>query len=180
MKLSSLSFFLGFLLLVSCKSNPYGKRMKDPMQGSRYESNARFFRAVGKAQSRDESIAVKKARNQAKAELAGQIQTRIREMVDEYESETGFEGADEITGKFQSLTRALVNTDISDLRVIDEQKYVNGDTYTAFVAYEIKKNAMFRFLKKQARVNAKIDEKSKKQMEDLIDRELKRLEEADR
>ena len=62
---------------------------------------------------------------------------------------------------------------MADLRKIGEEKFYNGDTkeYSVFIAYEIKKNAMFRFMKKQARVDKTISEK---QM-DLIDKILDEL-----
>lgn len=163
------------MVFSGCKSM-YGDKMKDPFSGNKYESNARFFRAVGKAQSRDENIATKKARLEAKAELASQMNSTIKEVADDYLSSTGYEDADEVTNKFQSLTRMVVNTDIADLRVIGEEKYYDGTTYTAFAAYEIKKNAMFRFLKKQAKSNTRLNENERKMIEEMIDAELKKLE----
>jgi hypothetical protein len=52
-----------------------------------------------------------------------------------------------------------MNTEMADLRKIGEETYFNETTkdYTVYVAYEIKKNAMFRFMKKQARTDAKIE-----------------------
>ncbi len=174
MKTAWILFLVTSIAFVGCKSQ-YGEKLKDPFAGNKYESNARFFRAVGKAQSRDESIAVKKARMEAKAEIASQINSTIKEVADDYLSSTGYENADEITNKFQSLTRMVVNTNIADLRVIGEEKYYDGSTYTAFSAYEIKKNAMFRFLKKQAKSNERFNESERKLIEEMIDEELKKL-----
>lgn len=176
MKTAWIILFITSIALVSCKSQ-YGDKLKDPFSGNKYESNARFFRAVGKSQSRDESIAVKKARMEAKGELASQMNSTIKEVADDFMSSTGYENADEITNKFQSLTRLIVNTDIADLRVIGQEKYFDGSTYTAFTAYEIKKNAMFRFLKKQAKSNTRLNESERKLFEEMIDAELKKLEE---
>jgi hypothetical protein len=176
MKTAWIILFITSIAFVSCKSQ-YGEKLKDPFSGNKYESNARFFRAVGKAQSRDENIALKKARLEAKSELASQMNSTLKEVADDYMSSTGYENADEITNKFQSLTRMVVNTDIADLRVIGQEKYFDGNTYTAFTAYEIKKNAMFRFLKKQAKTNAKLNDSERKIIEDMIDQELKKLEE---
>jgi hypothetical protein len=64
-----------------------------------------------------------------------------------------------VADKFQSLVREVMNTELADLRKIGEETYFNETTkdYTVYVAYEIKKNAMFRFMKKQARTEAKIE-----------------------
>ena len=179
MKHTWILFILAALAITGCKTVPYGEKLNDPFSGNKYESNARFFRAVGKAQSRDENIAVKRARSEAKGELASQMNTTIKTLSDDYLSSTDFNDKSEITGKFQSLTRLIVNNNIADLRVIGEEKYFNGDQYTAFVAYEIKKAAMFRFLKKQARTDAKISKRELEAFEDMIDIQLKALEAND-
>ena len=69
-----------------------------------------------------------------------------------------------------------MNTQISDLRKIGEKKFYNGKDYTVFMAYEIKKNAMFRFLKKQAKLDKKLSKAEQKAIEEIIDKELKKLE----
>ena len=89
----------------------------------------------------------------------------------------GADGGD----KFQSLVRQVMNTSISDLRKIGEKKYYNEKTkeYTVFLAYEIKKNAMFRFMKKQAKVDNTIDERQLELIEKILDEEIKKADEAD-
>jgi hypothetical protein len=69
-----------------------------------------------------------------------------------------------VADKFQSLVREVMNTELADMRKIGEETYFNETTkeYTVYVAYEIKKNAMFRFMKKQARTDAKISEQELK------------------
>ena len=68
--------------------------------------------------------------------------------------------AADVADKFQTLVREVMSTELADLRKIGEETYFNETTkdYTQYVAYEIKKAAMFRFMKKQARTNAKISE----------------------
>lgn len=74
-----------------------------------------------------------------------------------------------------------MNTDIADLRKIGEEKYFNekANEYSVFIAYEIKKNAMLRFMKKQAKVDKTIDERQRDVIEKIIDEELKKADEAD-
>jgi hypothetical protein len=59
-----------------------------------------------------------------------------------------------------------------------EKKFYNEKTneYTVFMAYEIKKNAMLRFMKKQAKVDQTIDERQRAVIEEIIDEEISRLE----
>ena len=63
-----------------------------------------------------------------------------------------------------------------NLRKIGEQKFYNKkeNKYTVFIAYEIKKNAMFRYMKKQAKVDDKISERQRETIEKILDEEIKK------
>lgn len=168
------------ILLSSCASSHYGDKVKEPFQGSSYESNNRFFRGTGKGVSSMDKIARGKADIEAKAVLAGQVNTTMKQVADQYIGQRENAQAADVADKFQSLVREVMNTDISDLRKIGEQKYFNDKTneYTVFIAYEIKKNAMFRFMKKQAKTDEKIDERQRDVIEKIIDEEIKKSEES--
>jgi hypothetical protein len=47
------------------------------------------------------------------------------------------------------------------------------------MAYEIKKNAMFRFMKKQARVDKTIDERQMDIIDKILDEQIKKAEEEE-
>ena len=158
-----------------------GKKVKEPFRGNAYESNNRFFRATGKGSSSQDNIARGKADIEAKAQLAGQVNTTMKQVADQYLGQTENEKGADVADKFQSLVRQVMNTEIADLRKIGEQKFYNESTkeYTVFIAYEIKKNAMLRFMKKQAKVDKTIDERQRAVIEEIIDEELKKADEAD-
>jgi hypothetical protein len=73
-----------------------------------------------------------------------------------------------------------MNTELADLRKIGEETYFNETSkdYTVYVAYEIKKNAMFRYMKKQARTEAKMNEQELKVLDAILDQEIKKAEAA--
>ena len=75
-----------------------------------------------------------------------------------------------------------MNTDMADLRKIGEQKYFNKkeNKYTVFIAYEIKKNAMFRFMKKQAKLDNTINEKQQALIQKILDEEEKKADAEDK
>jgi len=176
--ISFASILLASLLIISCSNNnTIGKKVKEPFSSAKYQSSKKYWRAVGKSDSRDENIAKNKADLQAKKELAQQIQTRMKILSDQYFSETETNNSDEVNDQFQSLTREITNVTIGDLRKIGEEKYHNGEKYTVFIAYEIHKRKMLQFMKKKARVDAKIDKKTRKMMEEIIDQEIARSEE---
>jgi hypothetical protein len=170
------------MIAASCTSSMLGKKVKEPFQGKAYESNNRFFRGTGKGESSQDNIARGKADIEAKAQLAGQVQTTVKEVSDQYLGQTSNEAAADVADKFQSLIRETMNTDIADVRKIGEEKYYNEKEkkYTVFMAYEIKKNAMFRFMKKQAKVNDKISEKQREVIEQILDEEIKAADAADK
>ncbi|HLT72076.1 MAG TPA: hypothetical protein VKZ75_05465 [Cyclobacteriaceae bacterium] len=172
-------FLAGIMLLSACASGTLGTKVKEPFRGSAYESNNRFFRGTGKGSSSQDNIARGKADIDAKAQLAGQVNTTMKQVADQYLGQTENEEAADVADKFQSLVRQVMNTDISDLRKIGEEKYYNEKTreYTVFLAYEIKKNAMLRFMKKQAKTDKKVNNRQRELIEKIIDEELSKVEE---
>jgi hypothetical protein len=169
------------LFLAACSNSPMGKKVREPFRGNAYESNNRFFRATGKGESSQDNIARGKADIEAKAVLAGQVNTTMKQVADQYLGQTENADAADVADKFQSLVREVMNTDLADLRKIGEQKYFNEkeNKYTVFIAYEIKKNAMLRFMKKQAKVDKTVNERQRALIEKIIDEELEKADAAD-
>ncbi len=164
------------LVLASCGSSPFGQKVKEPFQGSGYKSNNRFFRASGKGESSSDNVARGKADIEAKTFLAGQVNTTMKQVADNYQGQTENERGANVAEKFQSLARQVMNTDLADLRKIGEEKYYNQkeNKYTVFIAYEIKKNAMFRYMKKQAKTDQTIDERQQALIQKILDEEEKK------
>lgn len=182
MKILNAFVFFSCLVLAACSSSVLGKKVKEPFQGSAYESTNRFWRATGKGQSSQDNIARAKADIEAKAQLGGQVNTTMKQVADQYLGQTENEKAADVADKFQSLVRQTMSTNISDLRKMDEKKFFNEKTneYTVFIAYEIKKNAMLRFMKKQAKTDKTIDERQREVIEKIIDEEIEKADEADK
>lgn len=166
------------MAIMSCgKTSPMGEKVKEPFTGNKYESSGRFFRAVGKGDSSDENIAKNKADLQAKKELAQQVETNIKVVTDQYLHENETASGSEINDKFQTLIREVTNTQIAELRKIGEEKYLNSEgKYTVYLAYEIKKNEMYRTMKRQAKLDSKLTEAQRKAIEDILDEEIKKVE----
>jgi len=171
---------IALVLLAACNSNnPIGTKVKEPFTGDKYESNNRYFRGTGKGESMDENVARNKADLQAKKVLAQQVETNIKVVADQYLGETELNNKSEITDKFQSLAREVTNTQIADLRKIGEEKYKKEDgTYSVYMAYEIHKRDMFRFMKRQIKLNAKLSDAERETIEKMIDEEITKAEAA--
>lgn len=163
--------------LPACKTaSPAGEKVKMPFSGSKYESNNRWFRGTGTGVSIKQNIARSKADLDAKNQVAAQVGTNIRAVTDQYLGQTENAEAADVADKFQSLVREVMNTELADLRKIGEETRYNEATkeYTQYVAYEIKKNAMFRFMKKQAKADTKINEATRKKIEEILDEEIRK------
>lgn len=180
--LLSLLGLLAFSLPACKSSSPAGEKVKMPFTGNKYESNNRFFRGTGSGVSVKQNIARSKADLDAKNQLAAQVGTNIRAVTDQYLGQTENAEAAEVADKFQSLVREVMNTELADLRKIGEETRFNAATkeYTQYAAYEIKKNAMFRFMKKQAKTDTKISEAARKKIEDILDEEIRKADLEDR
>lgn len=173
--------FLTLVFLAACSQNPMGKKVREPFAGNAYESNNRFFRGTGKGESIKDNIARGKADLEAKAQLAAQVNTTMKQVADQYLGQTENADAGDVADKFQSLVRQVMDTELADLRKIGEQKYFNEkqNQYTVFIAYEIKKNAMLRFMKKQAKVDKTVNERQRALIEKIIDEEIQKADAAD-
>ena len=158
------------------KTTAAGTKVEMPFTGNKYESNNRFFRGTGTGVSVKQNIARSKSDLEAKQQLASQVGTNIKTVTDQYLGQTENATNADVAEKFQSLVREVMNTQIGDLRKMGEETRLNETSkeFTVYTAYEIKKNAMFRFLKKQAQLNAKINETERKRIEEILDEEIKK------
>ena len=165
-----------FLVTAGCNSTE-GTQIKMPFSGKKYMSDARHFRAVGMGQSANLSVAKSKAELEARKSMAQQVRSNLQVVSDNYASEvTGSTGAETLE-RFQSLAREVTNTTIGDIRTLGEDiRQLDDRTHRVHVAMEIKKKAMFRFLKSKARNDVKIAELERAQMVMMLDREIERLE----
>jgi len=169
-------FLLSVLGLQSC-SNVNGTQVKTPFSSKKYMSDARHFRAVGMGQSANLNIAKSKAELESRKALAQQVQTNLKVVSDNYAQEMVGNQASEAIERFETLAREVTNTTIGDIRTLGEQtRQMDDQSYRVYVAMEIKKKAMFRFLKDKAKNDTKISELVRAQMVMVLDKEIERLE----
>ena len=174
----SLSFVVSLMVLImtGC-SNPLGKSVKEPFTGSKYESNNRYYRSTGKGSSKMDNVAQSQAELRARQQLAQQVQTYFEVVTDDYQRSTTGEHVDDAMNRFESLAREITSAKLADIRIIGSEKYMAEDgSYTCYVAMEIKKSALYRYLKKQAKLDSKISKGELREIETLLDQLIEEAE----
>ncbi|NJM15917.1 MAG: hypothetical protein HC896_11620 [Bacteroidales bacterium] len=136
-----------------------------------------YFRAYATAKSMDLNAAREKALVTAKGRLAGQIETTIKQVTDNYMNERTFNDAMEFEEKFENLTRAVVNQKLTNIEVIcEKQSITNDNKYNKFIAIQIEKETFLKDidegLSKQQKLQVDYD---KKKFEELLDAEMDKL-----
>ena len=87
--------------------------------------------------------------------MAQQVRTNLQVVSDNYASEVTGHRCRNVE-RFQSLAREVTNTTIGDIRTLGEDiRQLEDRTYRVHIAMEIKKKAMFRFLKSKAKMTPK-------------------------
>ena len=143
-------------------------------------SDTRHFRGVGMGQSANLNIAKSKAELESRKVMAQQVRTTLQVVSDAYSSEINSGQAAETTESFQSLAREVTNTTIGDIRQMGQDiRQLEDQTYRVHIAAEIKKKAMFRFLKNKAKNDSKISELMRADMVRMLDREIEKLEDEE-
>ena len=174
----SVSFVVSLMVLVmtGC-SNPLGKSVKEPFSGSKYESNNRYYRSTGKGSSKMDNVAQSQAELRARQQLAQQVQTYFEVVTDDYQRSTTGEHVDDAMNRFETLAREITSAKLAEIRIIGSEKYLADDgSYTCYIAMEIKKSAMYRYLKKQAKLDSKISKAELKEIENLLDQLIEEAE----
>ena len=130
--------------LASCGNTPSGeKSVSIPCSGSKYRTDKKHFRAAGIGESLDQMTSVKKAESNAKARLAGYIESTMKVVGDNYVNSTEFNNKEEITETFQENARTVVDQVLAGVAVVcEEQTLTSGkkgaqSKYKTYMAIEV-------------------------------------------
>lgn len=106
--------------------------------GPDYFSNNKFFRANAVGESLDQSASKKKAMSNAKADLASAIQTTIKGTIDNYVNSREVNNVEEISERFEGLTREVINQELVGTKTICEKvTKTSSGNYKTYVAIEL-------------------------------------------
>ncbi len=150
-KLLMIPVIAGSLVTVSCKSKKTpiqketgAKEITLPFSSKEYRTDEDFFRAKNMGKSPDLATAKKIAMNNAKSEMASNIQTLIKKVTDQYTNQRTVGNKQEYENKFEELSREVTNLTIGNIIVKDEKVFKEEDgSFTYWVALEASKKDIF-------------------------------------
>ena len=143
MKKLHIVLFVFSLAAIGCKSKKEITKIQDsteisiPFSGKQFENNKNFFRAKQVGESTDLATAKKIAEQNAKAEMAGNINAVIKRVTEQYTNQRSVGSAKDFENKFEEMSREVVRLDVKDVRVIGEKLYRQKDgLYSYWIAIE--------------------------------------------
>jgi hypothetical protein len=142
----TLSLFTVASLFVACgslknssKGSSEGETLLEVYcSGDEFLNNKEYFRATGIGESMDQMAANKKARSNAQGELAKTLNSTMKIVTDNYVKSTEVNNKEELTEKFEELSRTVVNQQLEGARKICEKytKTKEGN-YKCYMALEL-------------------------------------------
>ncbi len=140
-------------------------------------SDRNFFRADNSSTSQNMSLSREKALTMAKQRVSGLIETQVKSVTDRYVNEYEVGDAMDFSGKFENLTREIVNMTLRDVAIICEKTFqeANG-RYTTYVAIEVNKETLFNGFDKYVSRDQKLQvDYDKMKFEQIFNEEMDKL-----
>lgn len=148
-----------------------------PFSSKEYRSDENAFRAKQTGKSPDLATAKKIAFQNAKAEMAGNINSTIKRVTDQYTNQRTVGNTQEFENKFEELSREVVNLEMSNVKEIGEKIFKEPDgSYSYWIAIEADKKTVFDKLDAKISSDAKLKlDYDKQKFQQIFDSEMKKL-----
>jgi len=173
------------LALAGCKSKKATPVAKDtgaveisvPFSSKEYRSDENNFRAKQVGKSPDIATAKKIAFQNAKSEMAGNINSVVKRVTDQYTNQRTVGNTQEFENKFEELSRDVVNLEMSNVKEIGEKIYKEPDGgYSYWIAIEADKKEVFDKLDARISSDAKLKlDYDKQKFQQIFDSEMKKM-----
>ena len=172
MKKKSLRTFLMLVLaaiiivptMQSCKSKKEAQVSDDEVliqtycSGPEYFTNNEYFRANSIGESTDQVMSKKKALSNAKAELAGSIETTVKAVIDNYFSSHEANNVEDIREKYEGLSREVIKQELSGIKTIcEKQTKTKQGTYKTYIAIELAGDEITNAMKDRLSKDTKLE-----------------------
>jgi hypothetical protein len=168
-----------------CKSKKINANKGDaqvvmPFTGKKYQTDKNHFRAVQSGTSPDLSTAKKMALMNAKTEMAGNIQTLIKAVTENYTNQRSIADKQEFENKFEENARAVVNQTLNNVVTVDEKVFKAKDgKYTYWIGIEMNKDGVVDGLYDRISKDRKLQlDFDKYRFQKIFDEEMQKYEES--
>ncbi|MBI2722160.1 MAG: hypothetical protein HYX39_08290 [Bacteroidetes bacterium] len=175
---------IAILTLAGCKSKKQTIQ-KDtgsveitlPFSTKEYRSDENNFRSKQVGKSPDLATAKKIAYQNAKSEMAGNINATVKRVTDQYTNQRTVGNTQEFENKFEELAREVVNLEMSNVKEIGEKTFKEPDgAYSYWIALEADKKTVFDKLDAKISNDAKLKlDYDKQKFQQIFDSEMKKL-----
>jgi len=177
------SILVLFTVFSSCKSKKQAEssskgatQIQIPCQDEG-RSDKEFFRADNSSSSQNMSLSREKALTMAKQRLSGLIETHIKSVTDRYVNEYEVGDRMDFSGKFENLTREVINQSLIDIAIICEKTFQENDgKYTTYIAIEVNKETLFNgydsYVSRDEKIQVDYD---KMKFEEIFNEEMEKL-----
>jgi hypothetical protein len=176
---------IAVMALAGCKSKKATPVQKDtgaveisvPFSSKEYRSDEDAFRAKQMGKSPDMATAKKIAFQNARAEMAGNINAVVKRVTDQYTNQRTVGNTQEFENKFEELSREVVNQEMSNVKEIGEKIFKESDgTYSYWIAIEANKKEVFDKIDSKISADAKLKlDYDKQKFQQIFDSEMKKL-----
>jgi hypothetical protein len=176
---------IAVMALVGCKSKKTTPVQKEtgaveisvPFSSKEYRSDENAFRAKQMGKSPDMATAKKIAFQNARAEMAGNINAVVKRVTDQYTNQRTVGNAQEFENKFEELSREVVNQEMSNVKEIGEKIFKEPDgSYSYWIAIEANKKEIFEKVDSKISADAKLKlDYDKMKFQQIFDAEMKKL-----
>lgn len=149
-----------------------------PFESKEYRSDKENFRAKGSGKSPDLATSKKIAMLNAKSELAGNIESVIKRVTEQYTNQRSVSNKQEYENKFEELAKEVVKQTLVDVRILGEKTYKDPDnSFTSWVAIEVSKADIMNGVNNRIAKDAKLQlDYDKMKFEKNFNEEMEKLE----
>ncbi|HQW05488.1 MAG: hypothetical protein IPH05_15065 [Flavobacteriales bacterium] len=107
--------------------------------GPEFFTDNKVFRANALGESMDQATAKKKALANARAQMASDINTQIKGVIDNYVNSREMNNREEVAERFEGLTREVVDQKLTGVRTICEKQVTVNATgnFKTYIAIEL-------------------------------------------
>jgi len=174
------------LLAVSCKSKkPVSVAKQEglieistPFDSKEYRSDEENFRSKQSGKSPDLATAKKIAYQNARAEMAANINATVKRVTDQYTNQRTVGNAQEFENKFEELSREVVNLEMSNVKELGQKTFQDPSdkAYIVWIALESNKKSVLEKIDSKISNDAKLKlDYDKQKFQQIFDAEMKKL-----